>query len=232
MSRLLLLLLFAVLQPAAASTLVVRSTADTAGSSCGASCTLRQAITVANGTAAADEIFFSIPGDGPLAITPASSLPTIMQPLTIDGYSQPGALPNTLASTAGSHASNAVIRVWLHPSDSSPTAPPIGLPVCASNVTIRGLAITGFEGRSIAYGQSDTLASCAGATNGVVAGNFLGLDPMGSIPAAQDSSVLIHLQASATARIGGSAEADSNVMVGSIRPIQVSDALPRRSMAT
>lgn len=223
MTRLLLLLLLAVLQPAAASTLVVRSTADTAGSSCGASCTLRQAITVANGTAAADEIFFSIPGDGPLAITPASSLPTITQPLTIDGYSQPGALPNTLASTAGSHASNAVIRVWLHPSDSSPTAPPIGLPVCASNVTIRGLAITGFGGRSIAFGQSDTLASCTGATNGVVAGNFLGLDPMGSIPAAQDSSVLIHLQASATVRIGGSAEADSNVMVGSIRPIQVSD---------
>lgn len=43
-----------------AATFVVTSSADTAGSSCAAVCTLRQAITAANATAAADTINFDI----------------------------------------------------------------------------------------------------------------------------------------------------------------------------
>ena len=44
-----------------------------------------------------DAITFSIPGSGVQTISPASPLPTITDPVIIDGYSQPGASPNTLA---------------------------------------------------------------------------------------------------------------------------------------
>jgi hypothetical protein len=56
---------------------------------------LRQAILDANGNAGADTIKFSIPGDGPHVITLATQLPGITQSVTIDGYTQAGAIKNT-----------------------------------------------------------------------------------------------------------------------------------------
>lgn len=56
---------------------------------------LAQAITDANATATADLIEFNIPGIGVKTI--GGTLPPITQPLTIDGYSQPGASVNTKA---------------------------------------------------------------------------------------------------------------------------------------
>lgn len=208
MFRLLILLLVIGLQSASAATFVVTSTADTAGSSCGATCSLRQAITAANATATADIINFDIPGDGPLRIVAASNLPTITQPLTIDGYSQQGALENTLAADA----SNAVIRVWLD-ADAGLGGGGHGLAVCAANVTIRGLAITGFAQRQIVFGGTAAGAVCSGATNGVVAGNFLGIDPLGRREAALNGNQ-IFIATSGSARVGGSSAADRNVIAG------------------
>lgn len=213
MFRLLILLLALGLQSASAATFVVTSTADTGGSSCGATCTLRQAITAANATAAADIINFSIPGDGPLRIIAASNLPTITQPLTIDGYSQPGALENTLDASASSDASNAVIRIWLDAAAGLPV-PAIGLSVCAANVTVRGLAITNFQTNTVAYGLTNAQATCAGASNGVVAGNFVGMDPLGGHTPVQIPPVVLNAVTSATLRIGGTAVADRNVIFG------------------
>ncbi len=64
--------------PLTAATLVVTSNADTAGSTCGAVCTLRQAITAANATAAADTINVAItlPPRGETLIRPATQLPS------------------------------------------------------------------------------------------------------------------------------------------------------------
>ena len=58
---------------------------------------LRQAITDANTNPGLDTICFNIPGAGVQTIAPLSALPPISDPVIIDGYSQPGASPNTLA---------------------------------------------------------------------------------------------------------------------------------------
>src|SRR5215471_8180988 len=60
---------------------------------------LRQAILSANASAGvADTITFNIPGTGPFTITPLTALPTVTDPLVIDGYTQPGASANTLTN--------------------------------------------------------------------------------------------------------------------------------------
>src|SRR5262245_4915172 len=57
---------------------------------------LRQAMLDANAALGADTLEFNIPGDGLHTIRP-TGLPPITEAVTIDGYSQPGARPNTLA---------------------------------------------------------------------------------------------------------------------------------------
>ncbi len=56
---------------------------------------LRQAINGVNFSAGLDTIRFRIPGMGPHIIQPTSVLPDIQESLFIDGYSQPGAIPNS-----------------------------------------------------------------------------------------------------------------------------------------
>ena len=65
-------------------------------------CSLRGAINAANNTSGADTINFNIPGSGVKTIqvdgddtTQAIDLPVITEAVTIDGYSQPGASPNS-----------------------------------------------------------------------------------------------------------------------------------------
>src|SRR5262249_3175761 len=58
---------------------------------------LRQAILDANGMPGADTIVFNIPVSGVQTIIPLTPLPTITDPVTIDGFTQPGASANTLA---------------------------------------------------------------------------------------------------------------------------------------
>ena len=69
-------------------------------------CTLRAAIGEANFAAGIDSINFNISGAGVKTILPNSILPDIIQPLTIDGYTQPGASVNTALTT-----DNAVILI-------------------------------------------------------------------------------------------------------------------------
>src|SRR5690349_24377722 len=74
----------------------VTGTADTGAGS------LRQAILDANAAPGADTIQFAIPGSGVQTIRPATLFPVITDAVTIDGYTQPGASPNTL--TVGTNA--------------------------------------------------------------------------------------------------------------------------------
>src|SRR5438093_7147504 len=90
-------LLFAQPGPALAVTFTINSTGDAGDptpdgvcATAGGVCTLRAAIQESNAQAGADVINFNIPGAGPHTIALASALPTITQPLTIDGFSQPG----------------------------------------------------------------------------------------------------------------------------------------------
>src|SRR5262249_49782605 len=75
----------------ASSSLLVTNTNDRGQGS------LRQAILDANSSPGQDTIPFAIPGGGAQTIAPLTLLPAITDPVIIDGYTQPGASPNTLA---------------------------------------------------------------------------------------------------------------------------------------
>src|SRR5690242_13711132 len=100
-----------------AATFLVVTTADAGPGS------LRQAISDANAMAGTDTIAFVIPAVGVPRITLASALPTITDPVTIDGTTQ----------LAG--------KVEL---DGQATTSAIGLTVTGGASTIRGLVIDGF----------------------------------------------------------------------------------------
>src|SRR5678816_3244621 len=58
----------------------------------------RQAILDSNTNASTNTITFNIPGSGLRVIKLLSTLPLIVQPVTIDGFTQPGASENTLSN--------------------------------------------------------------------------------------------------------------------------------------
>lgn len=172
-----------------AATFTVTTTEDSGAGS------LRQAILDANATAAPDVIAFAIPGAGPHIIAPATRLPDLTEPLTIDGFTQPGAAANTLTD-----GNNAVIRIRLEGAGAFGAN---GLRLRAPACEVRGLSITGFAGEGVVI---------LGATNCVVAGNYLGLAPDGAARANQGSGVQVF--DSPGNRIGGTAPGDRNVLSG------------------
>jgi hypothetical protein len=117
--------------------LVVTNTADSGAGS------LRDAINQANCLGGPLTITFNIPGTGVQVIKPLSALPTILTPVTIDGYSQPGSSPNTLVN-----GDNAVVLIQIDGSLSSPGTD--GLTInFAPNTLVRGLFVTKFSGNGI-----------------------------------------------------------------------------------
>src|SRR5271157_2244983 len=102
---------------------------------------LRQAIIDANATAnptsGADTIDFNIPGPGVQTISPVSPLPSITVPVVINGYTQPGAKPNSLAN-----GDNAVLLIELNGANAP--AGTDGLLITAGGSTVEGLVINEF----------------------------------------------------------------------------------------
>ena len=84
----LLMLVFFPERPQAATLLVTNTNDSGTGS-------FRSTIDNANTHSGLDTIKFAIPGGGVHTIQPLSALPTITDPVVIDGYTQPGASPNT-----------------------------------------------------------------------------------------------------------------------------------------
>jgi CSLREA domain-containing protein len=190
--------------PLEAATFSVNTTADDGTGGCTAlECTLREAIVAANATATADTISFGIgsPASGELLIALASPLPTITEPVTIDGYSQSGAAVNTSTT-----ASDATLRIRVDGNFSR------GFAVCADDVTIRGLSITGFAGAGIAFGETNGGATCAAApTGGRILGNFVGLRTNGSTAGANGNGIVVN---NAVVDIGSEDDGDRNVISG------------------
>ncbi len=86
---------------------------------------LREAINLANSTVGVEErIIFGIPGAGPHTIELASALPTVTDPVTIDGTTQPG------------YAGSPIIEV-----DSAVVADYV-LTIATGDSTVQGLAVT------------------------------------------------------------------------------------------
>ena len=100
--------------PAHALTIfTVNNTLDPGDGKCesNGNCTLRDAILAANSTpnvGGPDLINFNISGTGVKTIQPSSELPAVTDPVVIDGYSQRGSSPNTLAK-----GTNAKLKIQL-----------------------------------------------------------------------------------------------------------------------
>jgi hypothetical protein len=154
------------------STLWVTNTGDSGPGS------LRQAILDVNADTsnpAADTIDFAILGTGVQVIQPLTDLPTVTHPVSIDGYSQPGSSPNTLAAD-----DNAVLLIELDGSlDTSSSPTPytfqstglsVSYPASQGGSTVQGLDVTRFG-----LGIEDNVGVCA------IQGNFIGTDPTGTV---------------------------------------------------
>ena len=167
--RLFLTCLIALLWPASlfSTTFTVTNTNDSGAGS------LRQAILDANNNPGLDTIAFNIPGPGVRTISPTSALPTVTDPVIIDGYTQPGASQNTLA--AGDDAN---LLIELEGSSAGGTS---GLRISAGSSTVRGLVINRFV---LPSGGDDTLGNgilLEGIGGDQITGNFLGTDAGGTL---------------------------------------------------
>ena len=141
---------------------------------------LRQAILDANAAPGTDTITFNVPGTGPHTIRPASALPTITDPLVIDGYTQPGASLNTNPLDLGS---NAVLLIELDGSAAGPGT--AGLTITAGNSTVRGLVINRFNDQ-----RTDGIRLLTEGGN-VIEGNFIGTDVTGTADLGNSGSGIV-----------------------------------------
>lgn len=219
-------LLFA--DAAGAAVFTVDTAGDAALSACtvaAADCSLRGAILAANANPGPDRIVFDLlPTDPGFVAATAhwrieaqSSMPNNAGDLEIDGYTQPGAVANTLAPDAG--GTNAVLKVELRNAGSSQNT---GIDAGSANfdarLVLRGLAISRFASQVVLVG--------GGAHR--VEGNFLGTDVTGTAAAMTGNSGLgigVRIQGEGAYLVGGETPAARNLMSGLFSGI-VSFAVP------
>lgn len=187
--------------------LTVNSTADPGDGVCDTTeCTLREAITLANDTPGSNTINFNIPGNGPHTIQPTSALPQLNEGIVIDGYTQPGAQPNTNPLELGS---NAVLMIEL---DGSQAGDANGLSIMSEGgtVTIRGLVINHFRGNGIGSDIGEALPQVGHRFEG----NYIGTDVTGMIPLGNGAGIMLAGFSWEYVTIGGTTPAARNVISG------------------
>jgi len=175
----------------------------------GDQCTLRAAIQQANATPGADTITFNIPdsfGTGVKTIhvgdITGTVLPQIEDSVTIDGYTQPGSSPNTLAK-----GTNAKLMIQIEGS----AAPYYGLYIAAPDVVVRGLVINRF---------STSVTVAGDGPNTKIEGNFIGTGPSGTkAPGASGTGVRVgdpgnSFGVTNNNTVGGSTPAARNLISG------------------
>ena len=156
------------MMPLAGTTFVVNTTADNLNNASPTPGSLRAAIRDANVNPGADAIEFNIPGAGPHIINVGAGLPDITDTVTIDGYTQPGASPNTLAV-----GNDAVLKIEIKDQTLSQGT---GLVIAANDCLVQGLVIHGFNIAIDIEGDR----TVAGASRNVVRGNFIGTNIAGT----------------------------------------------------
>jgi CSLREA domain-containing protein len=156
-------------------------------------CTLRAAIQEANSAPDASSISFAIAGSGVKTFLPATPLPGITEALTIDGYTQAGASPNTAVSP---RPFNGTLLIVID--GSSSTAPSSnGIAIDASNVVVRGLVVHSFnfDGFNV-NGNSN-----------IIAGSYIGTDQTGLLD-----------RGNAERGVGNGPGTSSNLVIGGLDP--------------
>lgn len=165
-------------------------------------CTLRAAIEQSNATAGNDAINFNIAGAGVHTITPLSNLPDITQTVTIDGYTQPGTAPNTLAI-----GNNAVLLIEIDGGSQNTDL----FHFFANDNVIRGLVVNRAPFDGIFLGNPNGVPT----SGNVVGGNFIGTDPTGTIARGNSRfGVSMYFFPTANNLIGGSTPASRNLISG------------------
>ncbi|HXF49655.1 MAG TPA: NosD domain-containing protein [Verrucomicrobiae bacterium] len=154
-------------------------------------CSFRAAIEEANANPGLDIINFGI-GSGPQMIAPASPLPTITDPVIIDGTTQPGFSGTPIIELNGANAGISAN----------------GLHITAGNSTVKGLVINRFNGGSLS--SSGILIENNGGNR--IEGNFIGTDVNGTTALSNRNGVII--DGSDGNMVGGTAAGARNVISG------------------
>ena len=162
------------------ATFAVTSAADSGAG------TMRDAILQANAASGLDAITFALPGSGVRTITPASALPDVTDPVSIDATTQAGYAGSPLVEINGAAAG----------------ATTAGLTLRAGASEVRGLAINRFS----LYGIAAT------GDGNVIAANYVGTNASGTL-ALGNSSGGVFL-ASRNNTVGGTSAANRNVISG------------------
>lgn len=186
-------------------------------------CTLREAIAMSNGdftpgnrhgecASTGDdpriefhldgEPLFTVQGQRGYTIRPASPLPSIRRPLTIDGYSQPGSRVNTAHSPL---PLDSILLVELDGSEAGLDAS--GIVVRSDDVQVRGLVIGGFTFDGVNIDGRDV----------AVTGSYVGTNATGDTANPnQQRGVASGPGTSRDVRIGGVTPADRNILSGNV----------------
>jgi CSLREA domain-containing protein len=165
---------------------VVNTTVDPGTGGCDATeCTLREAITAANGNAGTDSITFAI-ASGHQTITVGVALPAITEAVVLDATTQPGYASAPLIELTGTGIFNGLL-----------------LSNTTGN-TVRGLVINGF----------DLGIDISGGGQNRVEGNYLGTDVTGTTAVAGFNWGAIRIRGSVDNVIGGTTAAERNLISG------------------
>ncbi len=205
--------------PMLAATFVVDTTADNASlSACTAAagdCSLRGAITAANATIETDDIAFNIPttepgcnaGSGICRIEVGSPL-AVSRGLTIDGYTQPGAQPNTIPAPG---AINAQLKIEIT------SAGFINFGTALFDLTSSNASPFNLRGLAMAL---PTSAIVSGGLRHDYRGNWFCVDASGQSPNFNLACSALGLSFfNRTIQVGGPNPADRNVIAGGGRDL-------------
>ena len=129
-------------------------------------------------------------------------------PVTIDGFSQPGSVPNT--SEAGSLNSVLKIEVTNNATDLSCSRI---FHIAFEPVVVKGLIMNGCG----VNGSSKLIDFDFASTGSVAAGNYLGTDPSGTV--ALGSGYGVHIVQASGVRVGGNSSADRNLISGNFHGV-------------
>jgi len=210
---------------AGAATITVTSSAD--NTTVDGFCTLREAILAVNAAAASadcpatgsgwgtnDTIAFGIlgiPAGGVKTIQPASGLPGLVRRVLVDGYTQPGASPNTIAGGNYPNATLLNTQIRIEIDGSAQAVSTHGLTLGASGSVVRGLSIFNF---------ADHAGIRIDAPAVQVNGNFLGWRADGATRGTAANFVGVDVRNANNASIGSASAADRNLIAGSGAGVQ------------
>jgi hypothetical protein len=166
-------------------------------------CSLRDALTFAVANAGST-VAFNISGAGVHTIQPATPLPGLLAPMTIDGFTQPGSSANTNGPGLGDNSVHLIEIDGTQTCGANPATLDFG--TGSNGSVVRGLVINRCNTSAIRVAFSTT-------TGHLIEGNFLGTDPTGLVASPNSFGVLIDIGAM-NVTIGGTTPASRNVISG------------------